>query len=123
MGNEVFVPITSDILEKVYPTAEHIPLRQAMVFLSQGIGTLVFMSQYVRVIYGISYSREKDKYIIFLNFDGVEHLSVIDTLDQLFDAYGLDYSAFRYIALADLNDAVSDHLGKEAAEARTNSER
>jgi hypothetical protein len=122
MDDDVFVPVTSDLLEIVYKDAINVPFAIAENMMRQGEGVLSFMGTHVAILYGISYHKSRDEYVVFANFGGSEFLDTFKRLPALFAAYGLDYKYFRYIDLHKLNKVALDRRiqRKETASARTN---
>jgi hypothetical protein len=120
MGNEVFVAVESKVVERVYKNSSSASLAEAGRELSSGRGVLAYMGRGVRIMYGISY--HSGKYAIYANLAGLDFLDEFDSLQEIFDAYALDYSKFRVLDLAQLNIAALQYRAEkaEATSARTN---
>ena len=124
MSDDVFVPVSFDLLEIVYNVSQNIPMALADVRLRNGDGALAFSGDPVAILYGISFSRSTGKYCVFATFGGTEFLDYFDTLIEVFRGYALDYMQFRYIDMHELNRVALERRmkRKEAASARTNND-
>jgi predicted solute-binding protein len=124
MSDDVFVPVSFDLLEIVYNVSHNIPMALADVRLRNGDGALAFSGNPVAILYGISFSRSTGKYCVFATFGGTEFLDYFDTLIEVFTGYALNYEQFRYIDMRELNRVALERRlrRKEAASARTNND-
>lgn len=123
MSDDVFVPIESDLLAIAYARAEHVGFAAAERSIRSGDGVLAYMGKGVSILYGISYHKGDEQFVMFANYGGTQFMDKFDTLDEVFEVYALNYKRFRYVELRDLNKAALDYHRQEMATARTNSER
>jgi hypothetical protein len=120
MNSQVYVDVSAVIIERIYPQSHNIPYVDAQRGLRSIEGILVFMSEQVRVMYGISYTRTDDTYVVSVNVGGAKFEDMFDDLSDIFKAYGLDYNAFRYVHVHDLKKVAIEAQQEQQSGSRTN---